>query len=94
MKKLTAAWCVAALVGSVSATAIAQTNSTGGAAAGSSEQGAGQGIQPGKAAGSMNQMTDPANAGSSAQGSLMQKREQGMAKPQGSEQNKTGEMKQ
>jgi hypothetical protein len=93
MKTWTAVWCVAALVGSASVTAVAQTHSTGGVS-GSSGQGTAQGVQPGKAADSMNQMADPANAGSSAQGSLMQKREQGMSAQPDAEKGKTGEIKQ
>lgn len=94
MKTWTAVWCVAALVGSASVTAVAQTNSTGGGVSGSSGQGTAQGIQPGKAADSMNQMADPANAGSAAHGSLMQKREQGMSAQPDAEKGKTGEIKQ
>jgi hypothetical protein len=82
------ALCIAALFGS--AGAIAQTNSTGSGTSGSA---GGQGIQPGKTAEAM-QMVDPPNAGSSAQGSLMQKREQGMSKQGQSEKDKTGQIKQ
>jgi hypothetical protein len=106
MKTRTAVWCIAMLACSASTAAIAQTNPAGTAGSGSSAPGTAQeaqpGIQPGKAADSMNQMTDPARAGSSAQGSLMQKREQGMSNQPGPEKginkdankDKTGQMKQ
>jgi hypothetical protein len=82
MKRTTAALCALMLLGS--ANVLAQTNSgqgnvTGAGATQGATQGTKQGIEPGKAADSMNQLGSPQSGASSPQGTLMQKREQGMS---------------
>ena len=108
MKNISAMLCALALLGS--ANAMAQTNSGDTNATnpatnpGSTPEqmqgitpGAKQGIEPGKAGDSMNQLGSPPSGASSPQGSLMQKREQGMS-PQGKgsqgTQGSSGSMKQ
>jgi hypothetical protein len=106
MKTIGAMLCALALLGS--ANAMAQTNSNSGGAnatgAGSTQEpaqgvapGARQGVEPGKAGDSMNQLGSPQSGASSPQNSLMQKREQGMS-PQGKgsqgSQDSSGSMKQ
>ncbi|HEY4353102.1 MAG TPA: hypothetical protein VGN31_17865 [Paraburkholderia sp.] len=103
MKRITTMLCALALLGSASA--MAQTNSGGANTGAGSTQGpahgvtpgAKQGIDPGKAGDSMNQLGSPQSGASPPQDSLMQKREQGMS-PQGKgtqgTQGSSGSMKQ
>ncbi|MFC0400256.1 hypothetical protein [Paraburkholderia rhizosphaerae] len=102
MKSLTAAFCALALI--CGANASAQTNSgSGNATDAGAAQGSAQGtpsgathggVAPGKTANSMDQLGSPQSGASSPQGTLMQKREQGMSQQGDTTKGSSGAVKQ